>query len=170
MSQLLYGITVWGGSPNKCLDRLIVLQKKAIRHVSNVKYNSHTNPLFYQLKCLKLRDAYRLNCCKMAYKRKLNTLPLYHASKLQFNHEIRQSSTRQDDLIALIKPSPFLKVNAFNHKVGDAWNNIPNFIKGNLKYKKRSEKYFASKIKNNLLKNYNTICSEVNCYICNRPT
>ena len=72
MSHLLYGITVWGGSPKNCLDRLIKLQKKAVRHVCNVKYNHHTDPLFHQLKCLKLNDAYTLHCCKIVYRKKCN--------------------------------------------------------------------------------------------------
>ena len=168
MSQILYGISVWGGSPNKCLDRLIVLQKKAIRHVFNTKYNSHTNPLFIRLGCLQLPDAYVLQCSKMGYKRKMNTLPDYHASRLQFNHELRQSSTRQDDDIALIKPNSFLIINSFNYKVGSAWNNIPSDIKSKLKYKKRSEKRFASKIKSFFQKRYDKPCTVLNCYICNR--
>ena len=168
MSHILYGISVWGGSPNKCLERLIILQKKAIRHVFNAKYNSHTNPLFSQLRCLQLPDAYKLQCSKLGYKRKLNSLPDYHASRLQFNHELRQRSTRQDDCIALIKPTSLLKINSFNYKVGSAWNNIPSDIKSKHKYKKSSEKGFASKIKNLLLKKYDEPCNVLNCYICKR--
>ena len=136
--------------------------------MNNAKYNSHTKPLFYEIKCLNLKDAYILNCCKLAYKKTLNTLPAYHASRLQFNHEIRQINTRQDDQISLIKPTTFLKINSFNYRIGDAWNNIPNCIKAKLKLKKISEKCFTSKIKNNLLTSYNAPCSEMNCYICTR--
>ena len=168
MSHIRYGISVWGGSSNKTLDRLIKLQKKAIRHVCDMKYNSHTNPIFYQLKCLKLCDLYKVQCIKFAYKRKLNTLPTYHASRLQFGHESRQRNTRQDDQIVLIKPTQFLEINSFNYKIGCAWNNIPKSFKTNLNFKKRSEKRFVSKMKNYLLNTYNTPCSIVNCYICNR--
>ena len=168
MSHILYGISVWGGSPRKCLERLIVLQKKAIRHVFNAKYNSHTNPLFYQSRCLQLTDAYKLQCSKMGHKRKMNTLPAYHASRLKFNHELRLNNTRQDDCIALIKPNSLLKINSFNLKVGNAWNNIPDDIKAKLNFKKRSEKRFASKIKSYFLKSYDKPCSVSNCYICNR--
>ena len=143
-------------------------KKKAVRHVCNAKYNCHTNPLFHQLRCLKLHDAYKLYCCKIAYKRKLNILPAYHSSKLPFNHEIRPCNTRQNDLVALIKPTSFLKINSFNYRVGEAWNNIPSNIKINSNYKRRSEKCFASKIKDNLLKSYTIPCSIRNCSICKR--
>ena len=98
----------------------------------------------------------------------MNTLPQYHASKLQYNYELRQSSTRQDDCIALIRPSCLLKMNSFNYKIGSAWNNIPNDIKETIKLRTISEKGFASRIKKFLLKKYDNRCSIVNCYICNR--
>ena len=168
MSHLLYGITVWGGSPNNCLDRLSKLQKKAIRNVFNAKYNCHTKPLFSQLKCLNLHDSYILYSCKMAYKRKLNILPAYHSSKLPFNYEIRPGNTRQNDFVALIKPNSLLKINSFNYRIGEAWNNIPYNIRSDLCYKKRSEKCFALKIKYNLLESYKIPCSIINCNICKR--
>ena len=168
MSQLLYGITVWGGSPANCLARLNVLQKKAIRHVFNAKHNSHTNLLFYQSRCLQLDDAFKLKCCKLGYKRKMNTLPDYHASRLQFNREARQSTTRQDDCLTMIKPIPFLTINSFDYRVACAWNNIPSDIKTKLNVKKRSEKSFASTIKSFLLISYNKPCVIRKCYICNR--
>ena len=143
-------------------------RKKAIRHLVDVNYNSHTNSLFYQLRCLQLHDAYILQCSKLGYKRKLNSLPYYHASKLMFNRELRQSRTRQDDCIALIKPSSFLKINSFNYKIGTAWNNIPFVIKEKINFKKRSEKGFANMMKSFLLKSYDQPCSILNCYICNR--
>ena len=168
MSHILYGISVWGGSPNKTLDRLIKLQKKAVRHVYNLKYNSHTNSIFYELRCLKLNDAYRLQCIKIGYKRKLNKLPLYHASRLLFNQEIRQSSTRQDHCIALVKPTALLKINSFNYRIGSAWNSIVSSIRQTLDDKMKSEKCFVQNIKRNILDTYNKPCSIHNCYICRR--
>ena len=125
---------------------------------------------FFQSKCLKLNDAYTLYCCKMAYRKKLNILPAYHSSKLPFNYELRLGSTRQNDLIALIKPTAFLKINSFNYRIGEAWNNIPSNIREILNQKKLSEKCIASKIKYSLLDSYNTPCSIRNCNICKRQT
>ena len=59
-------------------------------------------------------------------------------------------------------------VNYFNYRIGSAWNNIPSRFKANLKFKKRSEKRFAAKIKGFFLKDYDKPCSIPNCYICNR--
>ena len=47
-SHLSYGIMVWG---HNC-DRLIKIQKKALRVVNLSKYNAHCDPLFKQFKVL----------------------------------------------------------------------------------------------------------------------
>ena len=147
---------------------MIVLQKKAIRHLFNAKYNSHTTKLFFQSRCLKLTDIYKLQCCKLGYKRKINRLPIYHASRLQYNHELRHRSTRQDDSIALEIPNNLLEINSLNLKIGSAWNEVPSLVKINLKRKKSSEKAFATRMKNYTIKDYNVPCSIPSCYICNR--
>ena len=73
----------------------------------------------------------------------MNTLHPYHASKLQFNHELRQNSTRQDDCFALIKPNSLLKINSLNYKIGVAWNNIPKDF--NLNPKNAQKNFFVQK-------------------------
>ena len=59
-SILQYGISVWGGVSNKQSNRLIKLQKRAIRNVVGAKYNSHTEPIFKKLSLLKFSDIYKI--------------------------------------------------------------------------------------------------------------
>ena len=47
-----YGLLSWGWKANK----LIKLQKKSVRIITNSKYNSHCDPLFKRLKILKAPD------------------------------------------------------------------------------------------------------------------
>ena len=49
-SHLNYGLLLWGTESH----RVSMLQKKAIRLISNSSYISHTNPLFIQHKLLKI--------------------------------------------------------------------------------------------------------------------
>ena len=60
-SNLNYGILVWGFS----CQRLIKLQKKAIRIVSRSKYNAHTGYIFKTVDILTL---FNLNDLKFYYK------------------------------------------------------------------------------------------------------
>ena len=55
-SYLNYGLLLWGTESHKVLT----LQKKAIRLISNSSYISHTNPLFIQHKLLKIGDLFKL--------------------------------------------------------------------------------------------------------------
>ena len=56
--HLTYGILLWGGSYKTYLKEIEIVQKKAIRAITNSKWNAHTNQLFKQLKMLKLSDIY----------------------------------------------------------------------------------------------------------------
>ena len=69
-SNLNYESLVWGSSN----QRLIKLQKKAIRIISGRKYNAHTGPLFKTVDLLTLGDLFNLNFLKFYYKYTHNTM------------------------------------------------------------------------------------------------
>ncbi len=73
LSHLNFGILTWGF---QC-DRVIKLQKKVLRILSLSKYNAHTEPIFRELKLLKLQDIIKLQELKFYYKYKNNKLPYY---------------------------------------------------------------------------------------------
>ena len=64
---------VWGYQRN----RLNKIQKKAIRIITSIKYNSHTEPLFKQLNMLKLEDLLKLQQLKFYFKFNEGSLPVY---------------------------------------------------------------------------------------------
>ena len=68
-----YGLMVWGFSCN----RIIKLQKKAIRIIYLTTYNAHTEPLFKKLKILNVTDMLKLHELKLYYKYVHTTLPVY---------------------------------------------------------------------------------------------
>jgi hypothetical protein len=78
-SHLNYGITCWGhASPNT--SRIARISKKAIRAITNSKYNSHTTPLFKDMHILKLEDTYKLSCLKFYHKCIHKEVPKYFSS------------------------------------------------------------------------------------------
>ena len=72
-SYLNYGLLLWCTES----DKVLTLQKKAIRLISNSSYISHTNPLFIQHKLLKIGDLFKLKLLKLYYKLSYNLLPSY---------------------------------------------------------------------------------------------
>ena len=64
LSKLTYGIKAWGYAHAKVPK----IQKNAIRLITLSKYNSHTGPLFINLKLLKMSDLFKFNCLVLHYK------------------------------------------------------------------------------------------------------
>ena len=57
-SHIIYGMHIWGGSANKYVNEVVLLQKKAIRLICDTKYNAHTEPLFKKEKILPFKDLF----------------------------------------------------------------------------------------------------------------
>ena len=89
LSQLQFGITCWGFECN----RLFKLQKRALRNMTTSKYNAHAEPLFKDLKLLKLDGIFDIQCVKCFFKFRNNTLPKYFHSLFEYNCEIYEIET-----------------------------------------------------------------------------
>ena len=75
-SYMLGGILAWGHNTSKVFK----LQKKAMRIITNSNYISHTDPIFKDLKILKIEDLYKINILKLYFQVKtpsLNCLPRF---------------------------------------------------------------------------------------------
>ena len=60
-SLLNYNICSYAGTYNIHLNRLFLLQKRAVRLICNESFLAHTDPLFFRTGILKLHDIYKLN-------------------------------------------------------------------------------------------------------------
>jgi hypothetical protein len=63
-----YCILIWGNAADIHLNKLTILQKRAIRTVCRTQFLEHTTPLFASQKILKLKDLYRQRCALFTYK------------------------------------------------------------------------------------------------------
>ena len=66
--HLLYCLIVWGNSNFTTINKLVCLQKKAMRIISNSGYRSSTTPIFKKLSILKLTDLYKLEISLYMFK------------------------------------------------------------------------------------------------------
>ena len=64
MSNINYCSSVWS-EPTVYTKKLETAQKRAIRIVSNAKYNQHTQPLFAKSRTLALEHQFELNLLKL---------------------------------------------------------------------------------------------------------
>ena len=76
MPHFHYCPLVWG-SNFKDGHKLHLLQKKAVRIISNSHYIAHTEPICKRLHMLKISDMFRVAIWKFDYKLMNNKLPSY---------------------------------------------------------------------------------------------
>jgi len=165
LSHVNYCISVWGNVSEADKKRIFVLQKKALRCISNSPYNCHTNPLFVKYNLMKFNDIYRVSCCKLYFHFKKGTLPIFHASKFNIQSQ-RNINTRQSHDIS----SPLIRYevgkNCLVPKVAEAWNSLPLQLKTCMK----SLNTFKKIIKSHYINTYNIPCNIPNCRPCQRQT
>ena len=163
LSYLNFGVLAWG---YKC-DRIVKLQKKAIRIISTSKYNAHTEPLFKKLKLLKIMDILKLQELKLYYKFVHGNLPSYQLlMPFNANTATHNYSTRQQHAIH----HPFARHDyaqkCLRFDLPHVINNTPPIILD--KVQTHSLSGFSWYIKQFILNSYQEACNIVNCYICTR--
>ena len=84
-SHINYCIILWGSASKTNLNKLVVLQKRAVRIITNSSYLCHTDPIFQKHKLIKLSDLYKYACLIFVFKYKLNLLPIACQSLLTLN-------------------------------------------------------------------------------------
>lgn len=137
-SYLNYGILAWGGSSINKLNRILLLQKRALRAINFADFRSHTSPYFTKHKTLKVKDIYYHQLGSLVYQSTRNTLPSSINSIFTQNHEIHSHFTRTSLAYKTVKlEGPKL------------WNSLNSQLKAS-----KSLSVFKRKFKCTLLNSY----------------
>ena len=104
-SFILYGSLAWQFTSKTNLNRVFILQKKCLRIITFSFYKDHSNPLFKDLKLLKLRDVLESEIIKFFYKYSRNELPKSVCSIFNLVHEVHTRNTRNNLLIYISRMS-----------------------------------------------------------------
>ena len=127
LPHLNYGVECWYAAPNFSLNKLQVLQKKAVRAIFNMPYNSHTNDVFKENGLLKLVDIYRLNlACHMYNIRKM---PANYDISLRPRSMSSIHSYETRNSIAIPRYNKTTSQSSFLYQSAKEWNLIPECIK-----------------------------------------
>lgn len=124
----IYGIIVWGAASDLALDKIVKLQKRAIRMLSNTSYRAHTDPLFFSNSLLKLKDLYRKEIAIFMYKAKFGLLPICCSSYVK-KYSPRPHSLRVIYDFELQYTRTTARQNFITWSGPTIWNSIPNEIK-----------------------------------------
>ena len=152
LPHLNYGITLWGF---KC-ERILKLQKKAARILSASKYSAHTEPLFKNLKLLKIEHILKLHELKLYYKFIHIRLPVYLQNlKLDQNSSIHNINTRGQHNIHTTRVQHEFAKHSLRYTLPRTINNTPNIILN--KIYTHSLHGFATYIKNFFIQTYSSM-------------
>ena len=161
LPHLQYSILSWGFKTGR-LDKL---QKRAVRILSNSKYNSHTDPIFKKLNLLKLKDLFEFNVLKLFYKYKNNILPFYVShmlSNYSVSHSYPLRATHVPNAPGSNTPSGEKCTRHYLPSVVDKLK--PDILD---KVSTHSLQGYAFYIKKITITENKMECVERNCYVCN---
>ena len=149
LSHLQYCTLLWANSYRSHLHKLRLLQKKAIRIISNTDYLAHSSKLFLNLKLLKLDDIMKFQFGTFMYKLKYNKLPNVIPHMFVSNENIHSHNTRNKNGYLI----PSVRTNCRKCTVGYVgpilWNAFPQKLR-----QLPSEVIFKKKLKSILLATY----------------
>ena len=139
---LIYCNIVWGNTNATYLNKILLLQKKIVRLITNSSYLAHSDPLFYNCKILKISDLY-------TYLVSIEAFKLYSCNQI---HPVHNHNTRNREIY--VQPTFHrltLTQRSLDYTMPSIWNNnVPNRIK-----QSSSLSSFKTEMKNYLLTFYN---------------
>ena len=153
-----FSILNWGFKANK----IVRLQKRAIRVITNSKYNAHVEPLLKKLNLLKISDIFRNSLLKLYYKYKSGNLPHYVMHMFSTESNVHRYNTRSNAIL--------------NHPVTNLFGSekcvryhLPRLVEetdSNILEKVDSHCYtgFSIYLRKICVQSYKSECNQPNCY------
>ena len=161
LPHLNYGNLLW----NSNCEKLFKLQKKALRLISLSKYNAHTEPIFKNLKILKLPDLCALLEVKFCYKLENQLLPTYFHSGIFVKHfEEHNYLTRGTNNYKIPQVHHNFAKKGIRTKIVQRFNGAKSIVKE--KIYTHSLRGFTIYVKNDFIASYKNTCEIENCYVC----
>ena len=149
LPYLNYGVLAWGNSLKTQIEKLHLIQKRALRIICNVGFRTHTNPLFHSHRILKLEDIYNFQLGTLMHNLKAGVLPLALANLFKTNNQFHQYATRNASAYHLPKVRTTFTFNTLVCTGPRFWNSLDANIKQSV-----SLSVFKQKLKAYFLNNY----------------
>ena len=151
--HLQYGLAVWGGCSGQNKNRIISIQKRAIRTITKSYYSAHTEPKLKKHGLLKFDDLYEQQCLTLAHDCVHGNAPSQIKQMTQKEHDGNRFNLRTHTQNPLNLKVPVSKSRvssgSFAIKGPAFWNNINNELKQIPK-----KNVFKNTIKRQMLEKY----------------
>lgn len=162
--HFLYCNLVWSCTCDSNMKRLLLLQKKAIRIITNSCYNAHTTPLFKRLKVLPIFEQIKYSKLVFMYDYIQKNLPLSFQGLWIRNNERNSLNLRNANLFYIPRPKKesFKKFPLYNFQ--KLWNEIST---NQELTSNQSRSKFCKNLKSHFFSNLSNICLRRDCSECN---
>ena len=146
-SSFMYGISVWGTLVSKSnLNRVRVLQKKAIRTINHAKYNACTSQLCKKSEILLVDDLIDLELAKISYRYVKNSLPSPVKNLFQANDYNHNCLTRARNNPRIHHHNTSIFNKSFLCKAPSLWTNLRHELKSKINILAFSKAYKNQRI------------------------
>ena len=145
-----YGILLWGSTCKTYTDKILKLQKWALRTISNSHYRAHTDPLFVKYNVLNVYDMYKLETGVFMYKYSKGSLPDGFNNFFTTRYEIHDYHTRYKDHYHQTRNARTFSDHSIRTYGPILWNSLDNNVR-----KSNSIKHFKNQYKTKLMCLYN---------------
>ena len=160
-SYLQWGSLITGTTKQANLTRIKATQNKMIRNLANAKYNSHSLPIYHNIKLLKATDLLFYNQVLFCYKFRMGDLPTTFNKNFIYSYENGERERREDSYNFAV-PKQGLNQKFPLGEAIKAWNRLGIFYKSCFTYKE-----FKWELKDYLLAKYSGFnCSKAVCHAC----
>ena len=149
-----YGILAWGNSSKLQINKIFLIQKRALRNINNTAFYSHTNPLFYNSNILKIDDLYLFNLGVFMFQLSHGDLPPALSSMFVLNTTIHSYPTRHSQCFQLPRTRTVFSHNTIFFTGPKYWNELNPSLKEN-----NTLSTFKRKYRLTLLDGYNNMSS-----------
>ena len=126
---ILYALVCWYAAPTYLTERVAKLQKKSIRFIHNLPYNSHTYDYFVSSKIVPLPALYESNILIYIFKTINSHYDRDLLSMLIQNSDFHSFNTRNRNNFVLPRCNRSATQRSVLYKGVQLWNKLPDYIK-----------------------------------------
>ena len=143
---ITYGIEAWYSAPGYIVNKTRVLQKKSIRAICNLPYNSHTNDHFKNLKLLPIDDIFKENITVFIYQTLKAGQNKNISGSFVHHRDVHIHETRNRDDLVLPRTRKSRTQQGFLSRGIKIWNTLTDDIRNS-----NTAKQFRNRVKKNLI-------------------
>ena len=125
LPHLNYCSIIWGSCSKYLLDRILKLQKRVVRIITNSSFLAHTKPLFISLNILPIYDLYKYNLGIFMFSFYKNLLPQSFDNLFSQNIQVHNYNTRNKFDFRVHYGRTSYSHSVIRYKGPTLWNNLP---------------------------------------------